>query len=103
MTDSPELSAAKTSTEKILNEIAIPQYRCGNCIFAWATPDHSQFLCRRFPPTVYQSEIDIKREPAENYLNGVKIVDVRQTLSQFPIVHEMNWCGEHKKSKGAAK
>jgi hypothetical protein len=70
-----------------------PKYSCGNCLYAWGIENTPAAMCRRFPPTIHQSELDISRE------SDGRVVNSRQTLAQFPIVMRANWCGEHKKAK----
>lgn len=70
-----------------------PKYSCGNCLFAWIMENTPAALCRRFPPTIHQSELDIQRD------SDGKVLNSHQTLAQFPVVMQGNWCGEHKKAK----
>lgn len=77
-----------------LDTPSLPKYSCGNCRYAWAMEGSAASMCRRYPPSVYQSELDLKRDGTG------KIMASSQTLSQFPIVMNANWCGEHKKRDG---
>lgn len=75
---------------------APPKYRCENCLYSLhpGTIGAEGFvMCRRFPPQVYQSDNDIARNP-----DGL-VTMTRQTLSQFPILRTIQWCGEHKMKK----
>lgn len=88
MADQSELAAPPSSVE--------PQFCCKNCQYVYLPAENStQGWCRRFPPSVFQSEVDIKRDD-----NGM-LVNARQTLSQYPLTHSLSWCGEHRKIKSA--
>lgn len=67
-----------------------PRYRCGNCKYAMEIEGSPFAFCRRFPPTIYQSEREVDRDE-KGLVRGVK-----QTFAQFPVVKDINWCGEHK-------
>lgn len=80
------------------NPSSAPKYTCGNCLYAWRVGEQPAALCRRFPPSVFQSDLDVKRDESN------KITGSNQTLAQFPVVMLGNWCGEHKREKpGAAR
>lgn len=79
-----------------MTEKPTSQYSCGNCHYAWIVEGGQAALCRRFPPQVYQSERDIDRDAS-----GKITSPPRQTLAQFPVVMQTNWCGEHRRAKGS--
>lgn len=74
-------------------DTSTPKYSCANCLYAYRIEGAPAAFCRRWPPQVTQSDLDIARDALG------KVSNLHQTAAQFPIVMLGNWCGEHKKEK----